>query len=102
MKRSYVAPDDFKVTLERMRWAMTTFEITAKEVQRQTELWHEHEYKRAYSDWGRAWKRWFRMAEEYGKLKREYKLRLVEVITEEQRQADRKKADRELAALVAK
>ena len=37
---------------------MDSFNITAKEVERQTDEWHDHEYKRAYSDWNRAWKRW--------------------------------------------
>ena len=88
MKRSYFAPDDFDVTPERLQWAMETFGITTAEVERQTDEWHDHEYKRAYSDWNRAWKRWFRQADKYGTLRRERKLRVVEAITEDQRQAD--------------
>jgi hypothetical protein len=99
MKRSYFAPDDFDVTPERMNWAIQTFGITAGEVERQTDEWHDFEYKRAYSDWNRAWRRWFRQADKYDTLRREHKPRLVEVISDEQLVADRLKADRELAVL---
>jgi len=88
MKRTYFAPDDFDVTPDRLKWAMQTFSITEKEVKRQTEEWHDHEYKRAYSDWNRAWKRWFRQADKFGTLHRDRKLRVVEEVSDEQRQAD--------------
>ncbi len=88
MKRSYCPPNDFEITEKHLAWAIKTFNITEKEVERQTELWHEWEYKRAYFDWNRAWKRWFRQADKYGLLHRDVKPRVVEVVTDEQRQAD--------------
>ena len=78
MKRSHFAPDDFEITADRLQWAMDTFKITKAEVGRQTELWHEYEYVRVYSDWNRAWKRWFRMAQKYETLKRPLKARQAE------------------------
>lgn len=88
MKKSFFAPDDFDLTQERKKWAMETFNITEEEVMRQTDEWHDYEYKRAYSDWNRAWKRWFRQADKFGTLKRERQLRAVKELTQEQRQAD--------------
>ena len=88
MTGSRFAPADFEVTPERLEWAMRTLGIDEAEVMRQTELWQEHEYKRAYTDFGRCWKRWLRNAEKYGTLRRERKLRLVQEITPDQRQAD--------------
>lgn len=99
MKRSYFVPDDHEVTPEQTQWAMTEFNITEAEVQRQTEIWRDHEYKRAYMDWNRAWKRWFRQAEKYDALKRERQLRQVEEISEEQRKADAAKAWAEMNRL---
>ena len=88
MKRSHFPPDDFEVTPERLEWAMKEFGISEKEVMRQTDEWHDFEYKRAYHDWNRAWKRWLRQADKFGTLHRERKpVRLLEV-TPEQRQAD--------------
>lgn len=89
MKRSYIAPDDFEVTPDRLKWAMETFNISENEVSRQTELWHEFEYKRAYGDWGRAWKRWFRQADKYQLLERERTYTTIDEVSEEQIKADR-------------
>jgi hypothetical protein len=93
--KSRFAPDDFEVTTERLQWAMKTFDITEQEVLRQTELWHDHEYKRAYFDWNRAWRRWFRQCEVYGTFKRPVKHRRPEEITTEQRKADILKFERD-------
>ena len=92
MVRSYFAPDDFQVTPDRLQWAMATFKINKAEVERQTELWHEHEYKRAYGDWNRAWRRWFRQAERYGELRREREYTKPQELTPEQRRIDAEKA----------
>ena len=97
MKRSHFAPDDFEITADRLQWAMDTFKITKAEVKRQTELWHEYEYKRAYLDWNRAWKRWFRMAQKYDTLKRPLKARQVEQVSDKQRKDDARKAVVEMA-----
>lgn len=88
MKRSHIPPDSFVPTEEQIKWAVDTFSISEKEVERQTDEWHDFEYKRAYSDWNRAWKRWFRQADKFGTLHRETKPRVVEVVTDEQRKAD--------------
>lgn len=88
MNRSYTAPDDFEVTLDRLEWAMTEFNISKAEVMRQTEIWHDYEFRRAYFDWGRVWKRWFRKCDELNQFRRERKPRLVEEVSDEQRQAD--------------
>lgn len=88
MKRSYTAPDDFEPTPEQIKWAIDTFRISKNEVLRQTEEWKDFEYKRAYFDWNRAWKRWFRQAEKFDTLKRERVYRKPEEVTEEQRQED--------------
>ena len=98
MKRSYFAPDNFEITVERLQWAVDTFKITKAEVERQTELWHEYEYRRAYSDWNRAWKRWFRMAQKYDTLKRPLKARQAEQVSDKQRKDDARKAVVEMAA----
>lgn len=99
MKRSYFAPDDFEPTEAQVGWAMKEFNISKDEVIRQTEEWHDHEYKRAYSDWNRAWKRWFRQAEKFGTLRRERKRRVVEELTDEQRQKDLAKWEQDMARL---
>lgn len=99
MKRSYFAPDDFEITPDRLKWAVTTFNVSEDEVTRQTELWHEHEYKRAYSDWNRAWKRWFRQAEKYDELRREHKHRTPETLSEEQTEKERIKGEENLERL---
>lgn len=99
MKRSYVPPDDFEVTPERLEWAMQTFQITEEEVKRQTDEWHDFEYRRAYSDWNRAWKRWFRQAEKFGTLRREHKPRRPEVVSEEQRTQDVRKWQEDMERL---
>ena len=86
--RSHFVPDNFIVTDELRSWAKATFRIDDKEVDRQTEEWRDFEYKRAYTDWTRCWRRWFRQAEKYDTLKREHKPRVVEVLSEDQRQKD--------------
>ena len=101
MPKSYFAPDDFEITAERLRWAVTTFNISEDEVYRQTELWHEHEYKRAYSDWNRAWKRWFRMADKYDTLKRKHSYRRPEELSPEQKREDAEKAEADFRRLRA-
>ena len=47
MKNGHFAPDDFEITPERLEWAMQAFRITKEEVERQTEEWHDFEYRRA-------------------------------------------------------
>ena len=88
MRKSHFPPDDFEPTEDQIKWAIDTFRISKAEVLRQTDEWHDFEYKRKYFDWNRAWKRWFRQAEKYDTLKREHKPRVVEQVTEEQRKAD--------------
>ena len=88
MTKSRFAPDSFVVTTERMKWAMDEFNISEKEVDRQTMLWHEWEYARAYSDWGRAWKRWFRQAQQYDKFKREHVHKTIKEVLPKQKEAD--------------
>ena len=102
MKRSYTAPDDFEITPERLKWAMETFNISQSEVERQTEMWHEHEYQRAYFDWSRAWKRWFRCADKFGTLKRERKYTKPEQITPEMRADDQRKFDEQIKRFQSK
>ena len=97
MKRTYIAPDDFQVTPDRLKWACDTFNISEKEVERQTEEWHDHEYRKPYFDWPRAWKRWFRCADKFGTLKREHKPRQVEIVTKEMRAEDQRKFDEQIA-----
>lgn len=86
MKRSHVAPADFEPDETQVQWAMETFDIPAKEVARQTELWKEHEYKRAYSHWNLAWKRWFRQAEQWQKFERPVKYHRPAELTEAERE----------------
>lgn len=99
MKRSHFAPDDFEITEDRLKWAMETFGITKKEVERQTDEWHDYEYKRAYSDWNRAWKRWFRQADKFGTLHRERVVRKPQEVSDEERQADLLKWERDMERL---
>lgn len=96
MKKGHFAPDDFEITPERLEWAMQAFRITKEEVERQTEEWHDFEYRRAYSDWNRAWRRWFRQADKFGTLKREAKPRRPEVVSAEQRTQDVRKWEEDM------
>ena len=95
--RSHFVPDNFIVTDELRSWAKTTFRIDDKEVDRQTEEWRDFEYKRAYTDWTRCWRRWFRQAEKYATLKREHKPRGIEVISDETKKSDAAKAIAQMA-----
>ena len=86
--KSNSPPDDFIVTDALRLWARTEFNISDKEVDRQVIRWRLCEYKRAYSDWARAYQRWFYQADKYGELRRDYKLRTVEELTAEEQKRD--------------
>ena len=88
MVKSHFVPNDFIVTDHLKSWAKTTFNINDKEVDRQVIRWRLCEYKRAYSDWARAYQRWFYQADKYGELRRDYQVRMVEELTAGQREAD--------------
>jgi hypothetical protein len=66
----------------------TRHKISDEEINRQEYEWRIHEYKRAYSDWTRAFYRWFERANAFETLKRERALRQPEELSDEQRQAD--------------
>jgi len=88
MKRSYFCPEDFTLTDDLLAWATNEFNISEKEAQRQLTLMLDHEFRRPYSSWTRVYRNWIRKAEEIGQLRRERKPRLVEEISDEQRQRD--------------
>ena len=83
--------DDFTPTEKNQRWARVTFCIDHDEVERQTELFIDREYKTKYTDWQKVWRNSMRKAEEFGQLKRPHIPRTPEEISEEQKEEDRRK-----------
>lgn len=94
------APKDFEPTDKNIKWALETFKISRKELDRQTELMLDHEFRRSYTDFQRVWRNWIRKADEIGTLKREYTHRKPEVVTEDMRQQDMTKFQEQMQSLV--
>ncbi len=87
-----VVPANFKPRQKDIDWAMAEFNISRKEVDRQIVLFCDHEYPRSYTHWNRALRNWFRRGDEYKKLRREPVYRQPEELSQEQHDADAKKA----------
>lgn len=90
INRTYFVPQHWEARQGDIEWAIKEFSITVSEVYRQIELFRDHEYRRAYSDWNRCFRNWMRKAEDIGTLRREYKMRLVEDTPEDVEERDRK------------
>lgn len=56
-------PEDFEVTSEMREWAQS--ECPSVDLELQTKLFRDHEFKDPHSDWSRAWKRWIRKSTEF-------------------------------------
>lgn len=93
---SRFVPNSFEVTQHMRDHVILRHDITDEEVDRQIYEWRLHEYRRAYSDWTRAFYRWFDRANDFGTLRRERKLRQPEEPTEEQRILDLEKYRRDM------
>jgi len=98
---SKIPPDDFEPTVKNMNWALNEFNITQSEVDRQTELFMEHEFTRHYTHWHLCWRRWMRKADELNLLKRPHIPRTPEQLTEEQIEEDRRKGWEQINRLKA-
>jgi len=85
-----------------IEWAMQEFNINKDEVERQFILMSDHEFRRSYTDWNRVFRNWMRKAEEIGSLKREFKHRKVEPLSDDQRDADIIAFDRDMKRLGVK
>ena len=85
-------PNNFKPRQKDIDWAMSEFNISRKEVDRQLELMIDHEFRRSYTDWNRVYRNWFRSAERFEQLRRERKAYKAEEYTEEDRKADAAKS----------
>lgn len=60
---SNTCPEDFEITDERRAWAQE--ECPGVDVELQTKLFREHEFKDPHTDWGRVWKKWMRRSPEF-------------------------------------
>ena len=89
-------PDNFTPREVDIKWAMKEYNIDSKEVTRQFELMRDHEFRRSYSDFNRVFRNWIRKADEIQTLRREHKPRVVEELTDEQRQQDIEKFNEEM------
>ena len=90
---SKVVPDKWKPRDKDITWAIEKFGITQNEAKRQLEEFCDHEFRRNYTDWNRAFRNWFRSADKYDLLKRERKPWKPEVVTDEMRAEDQRKFD---------
>ena len=88
MPRSRFVPDGWVPREKDILWAMKKFNISRDEVARQAESFIDYEFKRAYSDWNRAFRNWFRTGDKYQLLMKERQYRKPEQLTDEQREAD--------------
>lgn len=82
------APDNFKPRESDIEWAMKKFKITRDEVDNQLEEFIDHEFKRSYTDWNRAFRNWFRTADKYSLLTRERVYKQPDELLPEQRKSD--------------
>ena len=89
---SKVPPKGFKPRESDIEWAMKKFNISREEADNQTEEFVDHEFKRHYTHWNKAFRNWFRTAEKYNLLKREYKHRQPEQLSTEEKKRDNIKA----------
>ena len=89
-------PDNFKPRESDIEWAMKKFNISRDEVDNQLEEFIDHEFKRSYTDWNRCFRNWFRTAEKYSLLKREFKHRRPEELSTEELERDRIKSVAEM------
>ena len=96
---SRVVPDKWKPRANDIAWAIDKFGITRSEVDRQTEEFIDHEFRRNYTDWNRAYRNWFRSADKYDLLKRERKPWKPEVVTDDMRAEDIRKFDERITEL---
>ncbi len=85
-------PNKFEPRQKDIDWAMQKFNISRKEVDRQTEEFRDHEFKRSYTDFNRVFRNWFRSADKYDLLRRERTYRKPEELSQEQHDADAEKA----------
>ena len=85
-------PNNFKPLEKDIALAMSEFNISREEVDRQLELMIDHEFRRSYTDWNRVYRNWFRSAERFEQLRRERKAYKAEEYTEEDRKADAAKS----------
>ena len=92
-------PDNWKPRPEDITWAIEKFGITQQEADRQLELMRLNEYKRHYTCWWRAYRRWMINAAKWGQLEFEHKPRLVEEVSEEQLEKDREDFKQDLKRL---
>ena len=81
-------PDDFIPTVKNQRWARITFCIDHDEVERQTEMFIDHEFKRSYTDWQKCWRNWIRKADEIQTMRRPHIPKTPEELSEEQKSID--------------
>ena len=93
-------PEEFYPKQKDIDWAIETFKIEKKEVERQLELMLDYEFKRSYTDFNRVFRNWMRKADELGSLKRPIKHRGVpRELTQEEREQERQKAEENMQRL---
>ena len=93
-------PEEFYPKQKDIDWAIETFKIEKKEVERQLELMLDYEFKRSYTDFNRVFRNWMRKADELGSLKRPIKHRVVpRELTQEEREQERQKAEENMQRL---
>jgi hypothetical protein len=93
-------PEEFYPKQKDIDWAIESFKIEKKEVERQLELMIDHEFKRSYTDWNRVFRNWMRKADEIGTLKRPMKRREApRELTQEEREAEARRAEENMKRL---
>ena len=92
-------PDNFRPLDKNIKWAMEKFRVSRDEVENQLEQMIDHEFKRDYTDWNRVFRNWMRTADKHNLLFRPYKPRVVEIVSDEQREIDARKAEENLKRL---
>lgn len=63
--KSIFAPDDFEVSDEMREWARS--KNLNVDIDYQTDLFINHEFRRPYTDWVRCWRNWLLRAGKYDK-----------------------------------
>ena len=97
MKRSYTCPPSFKLAPGKIEWAMSEYNISREEAERQTTKMQRHEFQRKYGAWNLVWHRWFEKANEDGLFKRERTYTQIQDMTEQEKSEAQKSFDAQIA-----
>ena len=81
---------------------MDKFRIDRDEVDNQVDQMRDHEFKRGYTDWNRVLRNWFRTADKHHLLTRKITYRGPELVTDNDRDQDSKKAWEEMEKLAGR